>query len=460
MVKPLQNVQSEKNDRTVTVEKIIPIDTSSSLDVKASFPSLISFRIDGAPTDLSKAKLNLRKRRRHTQSDDNDTDADDRDDTEPELFAETGGGRVWHAKVGFHELFNQHFIGIRSKSTGKMRLVQVGAMYGLRPHISQIGGGLWDEIDKREETNVEEGGRSNEKSYLDKRNQLLDAFGGRRAILRVAKYERNRITEDKIDDQAAIHINQAGQEMVEKDADLGIHHNVVDTTESSAPPHNSDATTPEDAYPLLGLVSPQEMTALDDAVSLLIENNQEHVEGSPINPGWHPLVWDVISSILTSTSDYSDALKMRMSCAMHLHYLITLNKSKRSILPKVRQELRENMAVSDVVLSLILQRFTVSQVAHGHRQVRVKSPDSSAQIVKHAIIMWLYAHGFKNCGKLDELAHALNLRFKTVISLAVSIGCKVRKSKDAQGPQAYQVSLKTPLVFPPIRRKKSRSQKG
>lgn len=439
------------NERIVTVEDVVPIGITLPQDKKASFPSLISFRVGRDPTYSSKVDLKLRKRRR-VQPDENETEADDADDAKTELFAEAKDGRVWHAEEGFHELFSQHFIGIRSKSTGKMRLVQINAMYGLRPYISQqAGSGFWEEKDGEKDA---EEHNDNEKSSMQKRLETLEAFGAKRSINRLTRFERNRITDDKIDDQAAIHINQAGLEMFQKDAGVGIHHNSLDTTESSAPPHNTNATTPEDAYPLLGLISPQEFSSLEDSVSLLIDTMQDSTEESRINPGWHPLVWDVLSSILTSTDGLSDVMRMRMCCAMHLHYLITLKNSRLKISSSVRQQLLEKMAVSDAILTLILQRFTVLQAEHGRRQARVISSENSSQIVNHAIIMWMYAHGFKNCGQLNHLANALGITFKVLVWQAASIGCKVQKVKDMEGGAAYRVSLKTPLVFPPLRRKK------
>lgn len=451
-----QNDQSPaQKGSTVTITEIASIDDKMSSEAKASFPSLISFRAGMVPTNMEQVSLTLKKQRR-VKSDDSDSNPDNSESVSPELFVETNGGRVWRGEAGFHELFSQHFIGVRQKSTGKMRLIQISAMYNLRPDVSrQASGNIWDEIDEEEDKN-EQIDEAKPDSY-NKHRELLDAFGGRRSIFRHNRLQRNVISEAKVDEKIAVHIGQAAKEMVEKDAESGIHHNAIETTESSAPPHVTDARSPEDAYPLVGLLSPQELNTLDQNIAMFVDSAQG--DASYVNPGWHPLVWDLLLSILGSGEELTEPRQTRMRCAMQLHYLITLKKCPQKITNSVRRQLVEDMAVPETVLLLLMNRFTARQLDYHRQDTRVKSPETSAFIIKHGVIMWLYAKGFSNCGDLHLLAEAFEIDLKTLLWQAMSVGCKVRKLKDSQGPEAYRLTLKVPLVFLPIRKKKGRPQK-
>lgn len=489
-----------------------------------SFPCLASFRGSTAPKKVEKMKLSLKKRR-NIESTENESENQDQEveqDRTTELFADgiQSGGRLWHGQPGFHEMYSDYLIGIRNKRTGKMKVIQVGALYSMRPYIAHqtghhnnnsddengnnntLNNSSGDEDDDDDDVQVKSAEEIRQLKYREKRMELLSAFGGRKSINTMNRNEKNAITDAKVEEQTGKSIDEAAKQMLEKDTKQGIHHikNSGETTESSAPPHDSLATKPHEAYPLIGLLSPHEFVALEDSVTLFIDsmqdsNNEEEEEednddmdidneggiGSLKkqtnsngnnnnnnmtleNPGWHPLVWSILSSkfcILSAGSSstltsnmVSEKDKIEMSCAMHLHYIITLANCRRKITRVIRQELAENMAVDEPVLLKIIGRFTILQRDFGHPDCRVKTDESCSIMRKHAILMWLYANAFhKNCAKIDELADALNVNIKTLLCDAVAIGCKVRKQKGMIGPEAYRLTLPLPLKFRVVKSK-------
>lgn len=447
--------QPTKSDgeTSVIIDSLVPLPKVGPKQSAATFPSILTVRDDMSKT-IDRATFSLKKRQRVN----NDVDSDEEDDTRPEIFAHTKSRGTWCARRGYNDTNSHYYIGVLHKPSGKMRLVQTDTVYTLRPHVSQKNGTLiWDEIDAAEKKAEENG--DNEKTYWQKRSELLKTFGGKKSVQLLKRYEKNRITEDKVDEKATEHANILTKDMLERDAAQGIRHNTIDTTESSAPPHDNDAENPNDAYPLDGLLSPTEVEELSDATALVVESL---TEGSAENPGWHSLVWSVLQSLValgTPGEDPDDQLKTRLQCAMHVHYLITLAKSPKRMTSKVRSDLLANMAVSGNTLAQLLHRFTTSQTEFGYKDSRVRTPEDLENLAKHAIIMWMHTLGFQNCGRLDELADALGISLKLFLWYALSLGCKVRKQKDMSGPKAFCITLQTPLTFPKVQKRVGRSHR-
>lgn len=437
-------------ETSVTIDNLVSLPKVDPTQSAATFPSILTFR-DTVSETIDGATLSLKKRRRGTSEIENDED----EDAHPEVFVKTGSQEILHGRRGYNNTNCHYYIGVLHKPSGKMRLVQTDTVYTLRPLVSQKNGTmLWNEIDATERNTNEDD--NNDKTYWQKRRELLKTFGGKKSVQHLKRIEKNRITEEKVDDKATEHANMATKDMLERDAAQGIHHNTVETTEGMAPPHDTNAQNAKEAYPIHGLLSPSELEELSEAASLVIESL---TEGSADNPGWHPLVWSVIQNIVgfsTPGKDVDDWLKIRLQCVMHVHYLITLATSPMKITNKVRSDLLANMAVSENTLVQLLHRFSSSQTEFGFKSSRVRTAQDLENIIKYAIIMWMHTLGFQNCGRLDELADALGVPLKQFLWYALSLGCKARKQKDMSGPKAYCISLQVPLVFPKVTKRMGR----
>lgn len=359
----------------------------------------------------------------------------------------TANGQEWRGQRGFHELNVDYFVGVVNKKTGDMDLYEVDGSYRLRPSrrsgLTESG----DEEDEAEE----------ERTYAEKRNDLLNEFGGKKSIQRAAKYQRDKITEDKVDEKTAFNINQAAKEMRARDAEKGISHTIVQTTEAMAPPHDNAATNVWDAYPLLGMLSPLEMSALEQEAAAMIELSDE--SGLHENPGWTPLVWDILRLVIGRKESNASIRNTRLQAAMHLHYLIVLAKGPISVLNKERRNFMESMAVDGAVLDKLLERYTTRKVrVADKRSCRIRTSDDATKIVIYGIVMWLTASGFKDCRRLGELADALSVSFKLLLKHAQGLGCRVLKSKDRYGPNAYSITLTVPLKFKAISQRQGRPE--
>lgn len=477
-----EKTADNENVRHVRISEYVPVIKKHT----NSFPSLTSFR--GCTQRIKPDSLQLSIRRKRALSEHGEVNP-----TEIELQAQREDGREWRGSNTFHDIDTTFCIGIRNKKTSTMKVIQVGGVYTLRPHITD-NKNMPDKTDndvdmKDSDDEITDEGSDAEKEdkdddddskldvderqrkmYTKKRMELLTAFGGKKSLTAVKKYQRDAITDKKVGDNTITQINEAAKQMKSEDLQKGFDINADETTEAAAPPHNKNATIPPEVYPIEGLITPRELAAVLESVDLLIDsaitpNNEEDGEKFKVgnvaemeNPGWHPLVWRLLTSQLSSMDEMNDDLKKRMCCAMHLHYLITMARCKITLKSFDVQQLGEDMGVPDYVLEILTDRFFDTQKEFGSQEIKVKGTRSTHLLVQHAIIMWLYVYDFQPAGLLDLLTEALQLTPKALMVEATGLGCKVRKVKGEQGMRALRLTLPIPLKFPPIRTKKTGRQ--
>lgn len=441
MAKRKDNEMGELNlqRKRVRIGSLVPVTSQGDNQHRISHPSLISFTKSMSPKSVDNMDIRIVQR-----------EDGPKEEGDYEMVAEDAG-REWHSRKGYNEMNFDYFIGVRNKETNTLNLLGVDSMYSLRPYIRRRRP-TDNEIPEDEE-------EEEPKTYNEQRTDLLETFGGRRSQKRLQKYLRDRITDDKVDEKTQVLINAAAKEMVDKDAVVGIHHNTKLTTESIAPPHDNSAATPEGAYPLEGLVTPGELSALEQEARSMIETCADGTVNFD-NPGWHPLVWNMLIRI-TSDKELTESLRIRrLQATMHLHYLIVLANSSHTITRGTQIELMEQMAVDEGVLKCILNRFTVPQdSSRGKKSTRRKTAAHITQTVVYGIVMWLTACGFSNCGKLGDLSDALGVSAKLLVKCAMQLGCKVRRKPKQKDPGDYRLSLKTPLTFPAVRQRQGRPAK-
>ncbi|KAI0560042.1 A49-like RNA polymerase I associated factor [Gracilaria domingensis] len=416
-------------EKFVHVTEVIPFDEEIST---LTYPNLISVASGAKLDDLDNISLRPMKRRRVISDDEVQISVD--------MFGKVND-REMVASRGHLDLNYDYFIGIRDKKTGSTKLVEVDGMYSLRPAAPCDVGTMNDKEQEEDEK---------EMTYAEKRAELLQSFGGKKSVLRMKKYQRDRITDEKVEQQMAETITMAAKSMRERDTEQGIVHGSEETTESLAPPHNSAATDPKDAYPLLGLLSAAEIVDLDLEATTVIES-PEGVD-SLENPGWHSLVWDIVRSIV-SKDEPKEVKVPRVQAVMHLHYLLVLANAPTRVTREAQDDMIGKMGVEDEVFKCLLERYTS---ATDRKSTRTKSKLDSNRIIAYATIMWLTALGFKNCMRLGELSAALGINITVLLRAATNLGCKIRKQKDQTGPDGFSLTLKVPLTFPRLKKKYQR----
>ncbi|VDC02261.1 unnamed protein product [Peniophora sp. CBMAI 1063] len=284
------------------------------------------------------------------------------------------------------------------------------------------------------------------------RNALGEAFGTKKAKANIRAYERN-----KVDVGALENVAGALQDRIDLGTEnLPSQEEAQEQADASRliPPYNVNASTPEDAYPLHGIIPESEWNALDGIVSS-IKAADEHVARLKCLP-YTRSSW---IGMHMKQAYHGDA-KPKSSMLKMLVYVATLLTFRGVAGKRVpeREKLLEKMApVPETVVDALLSRFTEN--ARG----------STSRSMTSSMEALLLAHAFALCLKIDHFATdtatiASDLKVATtkVNSQFKSLGCTVRELPVAEmkrlglpsSAASKRAVLTTPLTFPKPRTKR------
>lgn len=348
---------------------------------------------------------------------------------------------------------SEYMVAVVDKSTGEMKILEAAGEFLLtRTSASQPSAPADGDV------------KADERTYREKRGDLLGEFGGKRAKDRQARIDRNTITDANVSAKAAAQLEDViGDHRAEKAAAGGPGDG---TTSVVAPPHDRAAEKVQDAYPLLGLMGSTEFAFLtEEARAALAPLGEDPDVAGMENPGWSGVCWELMIRAVIEGKGGGDKEEdggeerreerhRRVMAAMYLHYLFVLaaNPSKR-IGKREQAQLREKMAVSNDFLDCLLQRFADRKEGTAEYYT---SDQSTTRLLYYAMVLWLTAARFSLSSGYDEVARALGLPGSgQLLVLSKHLGCKVKrgpKSEVASEGRSYRVSLAVPLTFPLLRK--------
>jgi A49-like RNA polymerase I associated factor len=365
----------------------------------------------------------------------------------------SGGTEEWTAVHAPSPLVVDYVVAIVDKQRNTAKLVDVSGEFCLTRNLKHIASG-------QPENN---GQVRDERSYAEKRSELLETFGSKRARESKAKSSLNAITDARISAETANHLESAIGAHQEK---YSGRDGAESTTSTLAPPHNPKAARPEGAYPLGGLMTSVEYGYLQGEAESFLEKAVQSKDISAIqNPGFGDTAWALLLEaagirIRESSSKGASSSERRLdeACgraisAMYLHFLIVLAQSGTTLGVRDRSALVESMGVPQEVLHCILDRFTERQVGKSASE-RLRSEAMRSRLVYYAVVYWLTASGFAASGSLEQIAGELQITPAKFMIHIAHVGGKVKRMKaEAKGSTAYRAYLSAPLVFPPLRRR-------
>jgi len=318
----------------------------------------------------------------------------------------------------------RYMLGVYDKRTSKVRLVDA-AMFHLRPSTEDSddeGGG--DEPEQKTEEEL---------TYVQKQARLTEVFGTAKGKRVVEARMRNRVKSQALEsviasamtESAAVSSNQSGSE-----CPAGI------------PPHNKDATQPEDVYVLDDLITPAEMVALMGPASVFVNATAEKIDEWREN-GTHPGYVMHQLSILPLQGSLRQHRSAVLLYWTYLHQLLhECNKqtSDSSLL----------LDVPAVIRRSLFDRFTqVFGGKHG-KSVR-KMPARQKDLLRsYMLVLCLILEEFS----LDftALQRDLDVSLPRLEKCFQALGCKTSRqtSKAATGQtsKSFKASLIVPLTFP------------
>ncbi|XP_026215946.1 DNA-directed RNA polymerase I subunit RPA49 [Anabas testudineus] len=320
----------------------------------------------------------------------------------------------------------KYYVGVLNKQTMQMEL-HSAQLFNMQPVIP----GETTNAAKPPDTS---------KTYRDKVDSLIEAFGTNKQKRALSSRRLNQVGSDTLQQAvakaASTVIDQKGlealqQEVAETEAqgDLALH----------LPPCNADADKPENVYPFDDLLSPVEFEALEKAGSKLAALTPEELQKMKDEGGCQSVV-----KRLENMPTVGDARDNTARCAYYLSLLLKLARQK-SITRKFWQE----EDCPRIIQSKLFRTFTVETFNNGRLQNMV-STSMRAKLAAYSLALLL--HMGHMTADLTLLHRDLGITEARMTEIAKSMGLTLSRPARGKDDEAGQrdehrhASLVLPLV--------------
>lgn len=369
-------------------------------------------------------------------------------------------GVDWEGREGGDMQNVTCYVGIRSKKTGTMRLVEVDSHFALRPRLLKPA--VSDDSGSEAEDLPEGSARRKRRkslSNVEQREQVMSMFGGARTLNRYEAARRNQYRQGMVAEDYTQELVKAAERQREEDGDaLGGTHL---TTRHLAPPHNIDATEAAEAYPLEGLMTPHEWETLRAQADDLIRRSKEE-SFTEIEPGWDGVAWNFLMHVLASVGVDADTTRTRAMAALYLNVLIKFaGVGGMWYSEAICRRLQGELGIDEEHVNVLLETFAEKTSNENGVVEYQKGHASDDKLRCFAIVAWLTVFGFVHCRHIGELGGALGITAKDVAIHATRLGGKLHRKKGAERSyETFTITLNVPLVFPALAKSKLRKRPG
>ncbi|GFT08797.1 DNA-directed RNA polymerase I subunit RPA49 [Nephila pilipes] len=307
----------------------------------------------------------------------------------------------------------QHFIGIRSKTTGKIKLYD-SSLFHMKPHV------------KKSECDIIS---STPKTYWENVNTLTESFGSKarkRALNTKLKCTADASLEESLT------LNDTSR-LLSPDRSLGDDSQpIIDYL----PPQNRAASCAEDVFNINCIISPIEDASLTVDVQELLTASI-----------------DVLSEkkfCVYVKEHFINVSAIKAKYLLYYDYLVKFQNLKYADIRKTNPASH----IPELYRQNLFTKFTVSSKSVKGKETLSCPPKMKDKIVAYIFVLALFIDDYKV--NLNQVVGDLsNVGMKKLTTIAKALGCHVN-SKKVEASLVNYAELKLPLfVFTPARPKKS-----
>lgn len=301
-------------------------------------------------------------------------------------------------------------------------------------------------------TNFGQGNQSKGMTYMQKKDQLTEAFGSKKGKRVIHIRKENKVDSDALETKVN---NLAETIKVEQ---------IAPVTESRTfggmydlhPPFDKEAQTPADVYDIDSIIPPEEMDALQAPAQELFDSSRTDVDKWETEQRFGKQAIKLLRCLPIKEDDRFN----KCCCILQLHFMIAIYHFNSLVWKQKNpfQSLEEYTTVPTQTKKGLLNRFTVSADGSKIHMVSRKLKDKLALYI---LVLSLYLEEYNL--NICDLQSDLRMVPERIKNLFQSLGCKISASKrNVEGSlreASTTATLVTPLVFPEIRSRKGKGKR-
>ncbi|CAM6126401.1 unnamed protein product [Calypogeia fissa] len=360
-----------------------------------------------------------------------------------------------------------YLLGVFDKEKGSLKLMSLAGekVFRMEPRVRGLDyGRVIDEEAPEEE------GDTLERSRIKKR-MLTEAFGTQRSRLRAARYERAQVKEADMGDFKDI--ENLFQEAARND-DLLTNEQALQAANSAVsrniPPHDVTATTPQDAYLLDKMITPDQWEALATEVNdlksaVLSKSKTQAVPGSTVYP---PYVLNRLKRIRVEGDNEGN--QRRAVILLYIKHLLVFHSAPHSVIKKAADpwsvsttsntvNLTESLGIPGPLVAKFLEIFTTKGIGSAKASRGCQRNKEHVELtISYVLVLGLIMDDFH--ADPHDLATELKMTVSEIRPHYQQLGCKLDQRKTSEkliagedpnsGKLKWKVTLPVPLQFPKI----------
>lgn len=288
------------------------------------------------------------------------------------------------------------------------------------------------------------------------RNQLGTAFGTKKAKKALTDLEKNKIDADKLQDYESAIIDNI--KVTTESLPTREKREEQLSGERPIPPFDLEATDPQNAYPLEGIIPQREWDAI--RVNAILRETDEKKRSSMFAVQSSDYVFPRVDAAISAQG--TDAEK-RVKMLYYVSLLLALYSNRRI---NNKQMLTEKLGnPPEILINGLIARFAVSKAGQfGKTKDRSFAIDPACEnkLLCYLLALTLHVDGF--AVDINPLGYELSLKPSKVAELFKALGCNVKpmsaSEAEARGvpksqAQSHKVAhLRAPLHLPEVVRRK------
>lgn len=253
------------------------------------------------------------------------------------MIAETNGMEYIGHNFGQFSRSNslcKYVLGIYNERTEVMKIYDT-EMVTLQPKVLDATSAETNQEEDEEDGKID-------LTFLQKRDLLTEAFGGKRKKRAMASRERNRVDKNELNEKVSDVLQSLAKEPMDT-TDAG-----AEQQQSSIPPYNLKAETAADVYKLDDIITPLEYEALQGISQEIKNADKEKIDEWRKEKRFPEYVLQHISVMSVNSAKRSH----QSCCLLYLSYLLTLYSlthqeiKKKDPLPGVPAGIKEKLLSS------------------------------------------------------------------------------------------------------------------
>ncbi|KJE89141.1 hypothetical protein CAOG_00674 [Capsaspora owczarzaki ATCC 30864] len=367
------------------------------------------------------------------------------------VVAAENGRMLYNSSSESSQPMTKYLVGVFDRKKHTLDVYD-SDMFALKPTVKRMRS---DALNKKQEAE----GLSKYQQYTQKKNDLVEAFGGRKKKNELLTNIKNKIEDASLGSMAKN--IQSTLDTAAKD-DLTLNE-VMDQADEHRPipAFNADALSPDEVYPLENLITPEEYKVLKNEAKVLEKANAEEIQAMRAARTYAPLILNWVRDLPQDKEER----RRQARILLYINYLLNFRRANDSHLNNPNStEPNALSGIPEDVLKHLKAKFAEVQTNDRGQPIFAVPTFLKDKLLSYVFVLCLMLNQYKFA--FEELTTMLKMKPDRATEHFRALGCRISSRREEMGDEMDTSASATgsvklavlgvPLQFPRPRGRRSK----